>query len=197
MSIEQISTVAGMVAYIRSFAVMAPLVSFSVSVLQAVFPAIPFFILCGANGIVFGFWPGLLITWAGTLAGASIKFFTARKLGYEWVASRSKEGYLSQVEQMNGPRGFMVILILRLLPYVPAPAVNILAGVSSIRFLVFLAASALGKLPFIAGYTYAGYSLVNSKQYMHALYLVVAIMVISYGLTVIFKKRRTGDRQVN
>jgi uncharacterized membrane protein YdjX (TVP38/TMEM64 family) len=173
------------------------LVSFSISVLHTVFPVIPFFIICGANGIIFGFWPGLLITWAGSLTGASIKFFAARKLGYEWVAGRSKEGHLSQVEQMSGPHGFMVILFLRLLPYVPAPAINILAGVSSIRFPVFLAASALGKLPFIAGYTYAGYSLINSKQYTHALYLVVGIMIISYGLILIFKRRRTGDRQVN
>lgn len=197
MTVEQISTVNGLVAYIRSFAVLAPLVSFSITVLQALFPFIPFFILCGANGIVFGFWPGLLITWAGTLTGASIKFFTARKLGYNWVASRCKKGYLTHVERINGPRGFFVILLLRLLPYVPAPAVNILAGVSSIRYSVFLGASAIGKLPFIVGYTYAGYSLVNSQQYMTAVYLIIFMLVVSYGLSVLVKKRRTGGRQVN
>lgn len=194
---EKLSTVTGLVEYIRSFAIMAPLASFTVTVLQAIFPFIPFFILCGANGIVFGFWPGLLLTWIGTLTGATIKFFTARKLGYNWVAGRCKEGWLSQVDRISGPRGFMVILILRLLPYVPAPAVNILAGVSSIRYPVFIAASALGKLPLILIYTYAGYSLVNSKQYMNAVYLMIAILAVTYGLSVIIKRRRTGDRQIN
>lgn len=197
MSIEQLSSVTGMVNYIRSFAVLAPLVSLIVSALQSMFPFIPFFIVCGANGIVFGFWPGLLLTWAGSLAGASGKFFMARKLGYEWVACHCKEGYLGQVDRINGPRGFMVILLLRLLPYVPAPAINILAGVSRVRYSVFLAASALGKLPFIAAYTYAGYSLVSSKQLMHAVYLMIAILGIAYGLSIIIKRKRAADRQVN
>lgn len=197
MTIEKLATVTDLVNYIRSFAVMAPLVSFIVTLLQAIFPFIPFFVLCGANGIVFGFWLGVLITWIGSLTGATIKFFTARKLGYNWVAGRCKEGWLSQVEKISGPRGFMVIMLLRLMPYVPAPAVNILAGVSSIRYSIFLAASAIGKLPLIILYTYAGYSLVNSKQYMHAVYVVIAIFIILYGITVLYRRRLSGDRQVN
>lgn len=197
MTVEQISTVNGLVTYIRSYAIMAPLISLALTILQALFPFIPFLILCGAAGVVFGFWPGLFLIWVGTLTGASIKFFAARKLGYSWVANRCKKDYLSQIERINGPRGFFVILVLRLLPYIPAPAVNILAGVSNIRFTVFLAASALGKLPFIIGYTYAGYSLVSSRQYMIVIYVTILLMVISYVLSVFVKKRRIGDRQVN
>ncbi len=185
--LEEISTVAGFVRYAESFGAVMPVSAFLITVIQAVVPAVPFLIISSANGVLFGFFKGVIITWVGTLAGASLTFLASRRLGYEGVRYKNKGNILRYIEKMKGTRGFWVILALRLLPYFPAPLVNIAAGASRINYLWFLLASALGKLPFIIGYTILGYSLVHSKNYMLGL-VVVTLLVI--GPYLIVKKTR-------
>ncbi|MHB9095678.1 MAG: TVP38/TMEM64 family protein [Eubacteriales bacterium] len=190
ISLREISTVEGFVDYSKSFGAVMPLTVLFITVFQAIIPVIPFVILCSANGVLFGFSNGILITWLGTLSGASITFFVSRKLGYEWAAKRYKRDSLKQIEQMHGFRGFLIILALRLLPYFPAPLINISAGVSRLNFLWFLLASALGKLPFIIGYTLLGYSLLHTKNYILGATIMAALILIPY--LIMKKTKRTS-----
>lgn len=185
VSFREIATIEGFVSYARSFGSVMPLAAFLITMLQAVVPAVPFVILCSANGILLGLANGVILTWVGTLTGASLAFWGARSLGYEWAARRYGRAGLQKVDQLNGFRGFMIILALRLLPYFPAPLINISAGVSRINFLWFLLASAIGKLPFIIGYTLMGYSLLHAKNYALGISIMVVLIVIPY---VIVKK---------
>ena len=191
VSLKDISTVEGFVTYARSFGPVMPLFTFIVTIIQAVVPVIPFVILCSANGLLFGLTKGIIITMIGTLAGASITFFVSRQLGYKWAVKRYEQSRLRNIARMNGPRGFFVILTLRLLPYFPAPVINVSAGVSQISFWSFLAASALGKLPFVLGYTLLGYSLLHGKNYILGAVIVLSIIVVPY-LVVKMKKRSSA-----
>lgn len=189
VSIGQISTVEGFVAYARSFGPIMPAAIFFVTAVQAIVPVIPFVILCIANGILFGMLNGILITWAGTLTGASIAFYVSRKLGYEWASRSYRDTGLKNFDNIEGLRGFFVILGLRLLPYFPAPLINVSAGVSTIRFFWFLLASAIGKLPFIVGYSVLGYSLLSSKNYLLGIGLMAILIVLPFSI-VFFRKKR-------
>lgn len=191
ISFAEMSTVDGFVKYARSFGVLMPIATFAISAFQAIVPAIPFVILCIANGVIFGMTGGILLTWAGTMSGATILFFVSRRLGYDWAARKYQTVHLKQIKKMTGFHGFLVVMGLRLLPYFPAPLVNIMAGVSRINFWWFFAASAVGKLPFILGYTLLGYNLLHSKNYTLGIIIMIAIIVIPF-----FIVRRTRRSQV-
>lgn len=196
ISFNEISTVEGFVAYTRSFGPIMPVSSFVITLVQAIFPVIPFVIICSANGVLFGLVSGTLITWAGTLAGASLTFFISRRLGYEWAARRYMKTRFRKIDEMNGYKGFLVILGLRLLPYFPAPLINVSAGVSRINFFWFLLASAIGKLPFIIGYTLLGFNLLHTKNYALAATILVALLLVPY-LIVRTTKRASVRRDEN
>ena len=191
VSFEEISTVNGFVKYARSFGALMPIATFIIAVLQAIVPAVPFVILCTANGVMFGLAGGILLTWLSTLTGATILFYIARRLGYDWAAKRYQQNNLKKIENMKGFQGFLLVLGLRLLPYFPAPLINIMAGVSQINFWWFFSASAIGKLPFIMGYTLLGYNLLHTKNYTLGIIIMVLLLVIPYLVVRRTKKRLT------
>lgn len=197
IAFEEISSVEGFVKYTRSFGVLMPIASFVIAVFQAVVPLVPFVILCIANGIMFGITGGILLTWAGTLTGATILFGVSRRLGYDWAAKRYQKTNLKQIAKMNGFPGFMVILGLRLLPYFPAPLINIMAGVSKINFWWFFLASAIGKMPFILGYTVLGYSLIHTKNYTLGVVIMLTVMVIPYLIVRKTRKKPVYNEKEN
>ncbi len=189
VSIWQISSVEGFVSYARSFGQVMTAAIFLVTIVQAVVPVIPFVILCIANGILFGIFKGSLLTWAGTLMGASITFFVSRMLGREWALRSHRDSGLKYFEKIEGHRGFFVVLGLRFLPYFPAPLINVSAGVSRIRFFWFFLASAIGKLPFILGYSILGYSLLSSRNYVLGLGLMTLLIVLPFTIVFLTKKK--------
>lgn len=189
VSLDEISTVEGFVGYAKSFGAVMPAVTFVITVVQAIFPVVPFVILCSANGVLFGLTTGIALTWIGTLLGASIMFFVFRSLGYEWVVRKYNVSQLKHINEMSGPKGFLIVFILRLLPYFPAPLINISAGVSQINFLWFLSASALGKLPFVVGYTVMGYTLLHSKNYALGVSILIGMLVVPYLIVKIRRRK--------
>ncbi len=169
-----------LVSYIRSFPVGAPLVLFGLVFLQGAIPVIPFFLLAGAGGIIFGMLGGLLIIWSGGVLGACTTFTVARYLGKarveRWLINRGWN-FCYTNEQ-----GFLAILISRLIPVVPSVAVNIISGISKVRFSAFASATALGKLPWAFLYTSLGYNLSRGKTW--ALYLALVIVALLLILAV-------------
>lgn len=188
VSLEELSTIEGTVMYVKSFGVIMPIAFLVIILVQAIVPVIPFVLLCSAGGILFGVGKGIAIIWVGTLTGASITFFLSRTMGFRWALSKHEGKALGYLEKMNGPGGFLAVLTLRLLPYFPAPLVNITAGISQMRFASFFSASAIGKLPFIIGYTYVGNNLINSKNYALMLALFAALIIIPYLIMITVKK---------
>lgn len=189
VSFWKISTVEGFVSYARSFGPVMAAVIFFVTTIQAIVPVVPFVILCIANGILFGIFKGTLLTWAGTLMGASITFFISRRLGYEWANNAYQDDRLKCFDKIEGYRGFFVVLGLRLLPYFPAPLINISAGVSRIKFFWFFLASAIGKLPFILGYAILGFSVLSSKNYILGIGLMALLIVLPFTIVCLTRKR--------
>lgn len=169
-----------MVNFIRSFPVGAPVVLFGLVFLQSAVPIIPFFLLAGAGGIVFGMFWGLIIIWCGAVLGACFTFSLARYLGKDgvqhWLDKRGWD-YRYSVE-----KGFLAILVSRLIPVVPSVAVNIVSGLSKVRFSEFALATTLGKLPWAFLYTSLGYNL--SKGKIWAIYLALAVMALMLAMVI-------------
>lgn len=137
-------------------------IDLSILTLLALFPIIPFVLMAGINILIFGWAGGFLLSLCGSLLGASLGFWLARTLGQAWAQPKiAKLGRWGSLIESNS---FSITLISRLIPVLPAAAVNYAAGLSAMSFAKFLTASIIGKIPMIAWESWAGHDFWNLAE---------------------------------
>jgi uncharacterized membrane protein YdjX (TVP38/TMEM64 family) len=103
-----------------------------------------------AGGTAFGALAGSGLSLAAMLLGCAGSFLWARAIGRDWARRRIERafsGRLARLDRFIAENPFTATLTLRLLPVGNNLALNLLAGLSGVSLLPFLAASALGYVP--------------------------------------------------
>lgn len=111
--------------------------------------------VCFGAGYAFGFAGGLALGMAATLAACVLSFGYARLLGRDLVLHRF-EKKVRTVDAFLGRDPFLMTVLIRFLPVGSNLLTNLVAGVSAVRPLPFIAGSALGYLPQSAVFTLLG-----------------------------------------
>jgi uncharacterized membrane protein YdjX (TVP38/TMEM64 family) len=107
-------------------------------------------------------WPpfiALPLSLGGAVAAGCVAFGFARFVGFDWVQARLPDKVKGYDEALI-IRGFRTVLVLRLTMFTFGP-MQLMLGVSKVRFGPYVAGTALGLLPLIAVETFAGASLVD------------------------------------
>lgn len=134
------------------------------------------------GGYLFGVFFGLLYLIIGATIGAIIFFLVVRYLlgSYLQVRFASK---LHRFNQLIARRGWLFLLMLRCLPLIPFAMVNILAGLTNIKFSTFVWTTIVGVIPTGIIFAYAGRQLGTIKS-LHDIFTpsilgaLVLIMVV-------------------
>lgn len=167
---------------IRSWGVWAPLASVFLMVVQALAAPVPAFLIAGANGVVFGY-VGILVSFAGGMCGAIAAFVVARYLSHLIKPHVRTSGEFDRRVQSISERGFVIVLIARLIPFVSFDLVSFAAGLSTIRLWRFLAATAIGMAPATILYTIAGVQARALEMYSRIV-LLVSVGILVAGVIV-------------
>ena len=115
--------------------------------LQAIVAPLPAFVITIANGFVFGwFWGGVLSLLSATFA-AHICFEVARALGRPAMERWAGKSIIDGADRFFERHGVWAILVARLLPFVPFDPISYAAGLTSTGRLAFLGANLAGQLP--------------------------------------------------
>ena len=146
-------------------------------------PAVVFHV---ASGAAWGFGRAVLLNLVGINLSASIHFLLARRLGRKAAQGVLDRYRLLALFDGNAIRhGFRAVLAIRLLP-LPHMAVNVTAGVSSVRWRDFALGSAIGSLPNVFIYSYFASSLVEGvagaerKALLHAVLAGAGVLAASF-----------------
>ena len=108
-----------------------------------------------AGGALFGLLAGtILVSFASTI-GATLAFLVARFVLREPLEARFGER-LKKIDAGIDRDGGFYLFTLRLVPLFPFWAINLLAGLTSLRTLTFFWVSQLGMLPGTIAYVFAG-----------------------------------------
>ena len=145
---------------IRSWGVAAPLMSVLLMITQAIVAPIPAFLITAANGMAFGSFWGALISWIGALMGALTSFYIARlfkKVALRKIVRNQKTAEF--IMHAGEKRGFYVILLSRLLPFISFDIISYMAGLSGVSPWAFISGTALGMLPATIIYTFIGHEI--------------------------------------
>jgi uncharacterized membrane protein YdjX (TVP38/TMEM64 family) len=174
--------VAAFRAHVLSFGAWAPVVSAALMVLQAVVAPLPAFVITFANGMVFGWAWGALLSWSSATAGAALCFWIARSLGRPVVERLIGGGTaLDTADRFFLRYGKGAILLARLLPFVPFDAISYGAGLTSTGLWPFLVATGVGQLPATLLYSYLGESASGSVGVLFWVFAVVtAVLVVAW-----------------
>jgi uncharacterized membrane protein YdjX (TVP38/TMEM64 family) len=127
---------------------LAFILSILLNIVISVFGVIPSVFLTASNLAFFGFETGMLISYIGECAGAGISFLLYRK-GIQYVKQSlpSNSKNLNRLTQSKGKEAFLLVLSLRLFPFMPSGLINLGAALSQMSLHHFILASAIGKIP--------------------------------------------------
>jgi uncharacterized membrane protein YdjX (TVP38/TMEM64 family) len=147
-----------------------------------------------AGGYLFGTLLGALYINIGATAGALCSFLFSRYLAGDWLQGRFSH-HLQKFNREVEARGYLYLLIVRLIPLFPFVLVNLLSGLTRVPLRTYLWTTSLGIIPVSLIYAYAGSQLGNinstrdlfTGREMAALLLLVALALLS-----LIVKRRKG-----
>jgi uncharacterized membrane protein YdjX (TVP38/TMEM64 family) len=145
----------------------------------AVFPVIPYKIIIGLLGFMYGPLIGALISLVGAWLASMTVYLGVRyyfqKQGRNYI-SRSR--WLEKLTQIFERNPFIALLFLRIIPFIPQTVVNVYAAATSVRFLTYASASVLGKLPGMLVYAFIGRNLLSDRN---SLLMAVGVYALFLG----------------
>ena len=111
----------------------------------------PVAVLALAGGLLFGLLWGSIYTFIGAILNCSFMFFLARYAGREKIEALLEKklsvAWRQRLQNLNSGGGFLLLIILRLIPAVPYNLINYAFGLTAMPFRTYLLASAIGIIP--------------------------------------------------
>ncbi|MDQ0351613.1 putative membrane protein YdjX (TVP38/TMEM64 family) [Alkalibacillus filiformis] len=156
------------VVYIILYA-MRPLVLFPASIFSIV------------SGLAFGVYLGFVFALIGATLSAIVAFGVAKRFGEKAVRFHKKgktEYYRKKFEE----KGFLYILMLRLIPVINFDLISYTAGLAKVKLADFVKATVIGIIPGTIVYSLVGASLVdgNVMTVIGTVALLVIVIVIPF-----------------
>jgi uncharacterized membrane protein YdjX (TVP38/TMEM64 family) len=163
----------------RYGSVPALVASLFVMALQTFLPFIPFFVITGANVLIFGFWRGAALTYVGAFLGDSLAFWVTRRFGrafvVRWLPERAMDHWVRYFQRR---RGAWLVVFSRTMPVIPAGLVNLAAGLADMPYPPFAIATLIGNLPAAILNSLLGHDLFTFSQNKWHLAEVVGVFVV-------------------
>lgn len=151
----------------------------------------PVTILAISAGAVFGFWQASLWTFIGAFFNSTITYVISKYFAYDLINDYANRKYSNEYEKLKrntkGKDGFILMMVLRLLPLVPYTLLNYISGVVGYDYKVFITSTLLGIIPGMLCYVNIGASSINgfSPKLVLSISILIAFLIIT---TVLAKK---------
>ncbi|ANE52062.1 TVP38/TMEM64 family protein [Flavisolibacter tropicus] len=162
----------------------AIVISLFLSVVIAVAGILPSVFITAANILFFGFWEGLFMSFLGEAIGAVVAFILYRK-GFKKAMTTPLHKYprIERLIEANGKEAFVLILGLRLLPFVPSGLVTFAGAIGNVSLMTFAIASSLGKVPALFIEAYSVYQVTQFGWQGKLILVIIAGLLIYWVAT--------------
>lgn len=137
------------------------------------------------GGTLFGLSKGFLYTSIGALIGGSISFFLSRILGQSFV-EKFENNKLNNIQSLLKENGFLMILLLRLIPLFPFDLISYGAGLTKISYKDFILGTLIGTIPGILVFVNLGAQWITFNK--TSIYLSVSLLILFIIISVFLKK---------
>ena len=152
---------------------------------------VPVTVLAISAGAVFGWWQACLYTFIGSFLNSTLTFFISKHFAYDLVNDYANSKHSVEYEKLKdntkGKKGFILILVLRLLPIAPFTLLNYLSGAVGFDYKIFIVSTLLGIIPGIFCYTNIGANAIHG--FSPQLIISISISLVFLILTTVIAKK--------
>jgi len=161
--------------------------SLLISNIVAVAGIVPSVFVTGANVLFFGPVNGFFISWLGEVSGAAVSFHLYKK-GFKkrFEIIGEKHHLFRMIMNASGKKTGLLIFQARLLPFIPSGIVTFAASISNTGFILFLTASALGKIPSILLESLVSYDIINFNE--NKIRLILTMLAVLPAIFILKRK---------
>ena len=184
LRVNKITTVNEIISIIRDRKEVAALVYIMLFTFLPTF-FMPVTVLAIAAGAVFGFLDASFYTFVGAFLNATLTFFISKYFAYDIINDYLDNKYKVEYEKLKkntkGKNGFILNLILRLLPIAPFTLFNYLCGAAGYDYKIFITSTLLGILPGMFCYVNIGASSIDglSSRLVASISVLIAFLVLT------------------
>ncbi|MEG2362939.1 MAG: VTT domain-containing protein [Terrisporobacter sp.] len=114
--------------------------------IESFLPILPLVALVTANAALFGLYPGLIISWIGSVSGTICLFIIIRKISHWKIMEKIKNEKTEKAIHWIENRGFKLLFFAYACPFLPACVITISQGLAKRKTSVFVSAVLAGKL---------------------------------------------------
>ena len=133
--------------YLQSLGAWAPATSIALMTAEALLVPVPVTIIMVANGLVFGLWPGMLVSLVGGLSGALAAYAIGRWLGRALVERILPAPSLRAADRLMAKYGAWAVVLERWIPGVPGDPVSYASGLTRMNAPKFVTLTTVGLVP--------------------------------------------------
>mgnify|MGYP003307621442 CR=1 FL=1 len=157
--------------------------------IESIIPIIPLLVFISINFIILGPVLGFILSWISTVLGSLFSYYIFRKKLSNKFTNLTKDNetvqrYIKILRNLSTGK----ILLIVALPFTPAFAVNIAAGILKIDFKKYLTAILFGKISLVTYSAYIGTSFIEGLSNPIILVNLGILILLIYVLFLIIKK---------
>lgn len=172
-------------AFVDQYGIVSRIVFIAMIVFQvivAVIPGEPFEI---AAGYAFGAVEGTILCLIGAAIGSGLVFLLVRKFGINLVRHFFREEQIEKIRflQQNKKR-YLLFAIIFAIPGTPKDLLSYFAGLTDMRFSIWLCICSIGRIPSVVTSTIGGNALGVNEHISALIIFAVTVFISLLGLTV-------------
>lgn len=171
---------------------LGPISGIVLIILESILPFLPLSVFIALNGASFGYVFGYIISWFSTCIGCLISFLIFRKIfknKFDKLLSKKNVKQIKKIKKKFSTITFSALVLIIALPFTPAFAVNIAAGLSDMSLRKFMIAILIGKLSITYFWTYIGKSLLESMMDFKTIITVALLLLGAYIISKLVSKK--------
>jgi uncharacterized membrane protein YdjX (TVP38/TMEM64 family) len=165
--------------------------SLIIMVIQNSFTLIPLILVITLNYTLFGFVNGFIWSWVTSIIAAAIMFVGSRYYFQNWVVKKTDPKLLAKMED----NGLLFVFQARIFPFVPTSLINILGGVSSIKFKDFIIGTITGNFIFFFLLSLIPAGLMSGKT-NDLILIIITLVLLAFVLLFRYKIKQKRKREV-
>ncbi len=182
--------------YIQSFGPWALFFSFWLTLFVNALGFPPAIIFSTANTLIFGIVPGIILSCVAETVGVTISFLLLRfffRETAEKIIRKSK--YLNSIDEYSSKNGFTVMLIARMVPYIPSALLNAIGALSSLSLRDYVITSFIGKFPSTGIEAIIGHDTITKQEDPTRLIVVIIFAILLIAGAYYYQKKHLKQQE--
>ena len=176
--------------YIKSYGSMAIVFAFLLTLFVNALGFPPAIIFSTANTLIFGIFWGITLSVVAETVGVTISFLLLRfffRESAEKIISKSK--FLTSIDGYSTNKGFIVMLIARMVPYLPSGLLNAVGALSSLSLRDYFLSSLIGKFPSTGIEAIIGHDAILQEEDPTRMIVVIIFAIVLIGWALWYQRR--------